>query len=65
MSFRTSDKLQRYEMVEFNPTDVIRLPGNNSSQIKTGYKFTITDRSDFFDYYNGYFMVTKELQKKS
>ena len=65
MAFRTSNKLQRYEMVEFNPTDIIRQPGNNDSQKKTGYKFTITDRSTFFDYFNGYFMVTKELQKKA
>ena len=65
MAFRTSDELQRYEMVEFNPIDIIRQPGNNNSQKKTGYKFAITDRSTFFDYFNGYFEVTKELQKKA
>ena len=64
MTFRTSDKLQRYEMVRFSLDNIIEQPGNNNSQKKTGYKFTITDRSSFFDYFNGYFEVSKELQKK-
>ena len=65
MTFRTSDKLQRYEMVRFSPDNIIEQPGNNNSQKKTGYKFTITDRSTLFDYFNGYFEVSKELQKKA
>ena len=65
MTFRTSEKLQRYEMVRFALDNIIEQPGNNNSQKKTGYKFTITDRSTFFDYFNGYFEVTKELQKKA
>ena len=65
MTFRISDKLQRYEMVRFSLDNIIEQPGNNNSQKKTGYKFTITDRSTFFDYFNGYFEVTKELQKKA
>jgi len=65
MSFRVSNKLQRYEMVRFSPENVIEQPGNNNLQKKTGYKFTITDRSSFFDYFNGYFEVTKELQKRA
>ena len=65
MAFKTSNELQRYEMVEFYPNDIIEQPGNNNSQKKTGYKFTINDRSTFFDYFNGYFEVTKELQKKA
>ena len=65
MTFRTSDKLQRYEMVRFSLDNIIEQPGNNNSQRKTGYKFTITDRSSIFDYFNGYFEVSKELQKKA
>ena len=65
MTFRISDKLQRYEMVRFSLDNIIEQPGNNNEQKKTGYKFTITDRSTFFDYFNGYFEVTKELQKKA
>ena len=52
-------------MVKFSPENIIEQPGNNNTQKKTGYKFTITDRSTFFDYFNGYFEVTKELQKKA
>ena len=65
MSFRTSDNLQRYEYVHFHLDNVIEQPANNQSQKKTGYRFTINDRSTFFDYFNGYFEVTKELQKKA
>ena len=65
MTFRTSDKLQRYEMVTFSLNNIIEKPGNNNYQKKTGYKFTITDRSTLFDFYNGYFVVSKELQKKA
>ena len=63
MSFRTSDNLQRYEYVRLHLDNVIDLPANNQSQKKTGYRFTINDRSTFFDFFNGYFEVTKELQK--
>jgi len=65
MSFRTSDKLQRYEKVRFSPDNLIEQPGNNGSQKKTSYKFTITDRSNFYDFFKGYFEVTFELQKKA
>ena len=65
MSFRTSENLQRYEYVRFHLDNVIEQPGNNQSQKKTGYRFTINDRSTFFDFFNGYFEVTKELQKKA
>ena len=41
----------------------IEQPANNQSQKKTGYRFTINDRSTMFDFFNGYFEVSKELQK--
>ena len=65
MSFRTSDKLQRYEKVRFSPNNLIEQPGNNNSQKKTSYNFTIPDRSNFYDFFKGYFEVTLELQKKA
>ena len=65
MSFRTSENLQRYEYVRFHLDNVIEQPANNQSQKKTAYRFTINDRSTFFDFFNGYFEVTKELQKKA
>ena len=63
MSFRTSENLQRYEYVRFHLDNVIEQPANNQSQKKTGYRFTINDRSTMFDFFNGYFEVTKQLEK--
>ena len=63
MSFRTSENLQRYEYVRFHLDNVIEQPANAAAQKKTGYRFTINDRSTMFDFFNGYFEVSKELQK--
>ena len=57
MSFRTSEFLQRNELVRFQLDDVIGAPENNQPQDKNGYKFTINDRSSFYDWYNAYFEV--------
>ena len=62
MAFRTSEYLQRNEQVRYHLDDVIRLPGNNQHQVKNGYKFTINDRSSFYDWYNAYFEVQFQLQ---
>ena len=63
MSFRSSENLQRYELVRFQLDDVIRIPANNQHQDKNGYKFTINDRSSYYDWYNAYFEVQFQLQK--
>ena len=63
MAFGTSEYLQRKEYVRFQLDDVIRAPSNNHHQEKNGYKFTINDRSSFFDWYNGFFKVRMQLQK--
>ena len=63
MSFRSSEYLQRYELVRYQLDDVIRLPANGQHQQKTGYKFTINDRSSFYDWYNAYFEVQFQVQK--
>ena len=65
MSFRSSELLQRTELVRFQLDDVIRLPGNNQNQLKNGYKFTVNDRSTFFDWYNSFFEVQFQVQKKA
>ena len=65
MTFRNSDNLQRYEYVRFHLDNVIEQPANNQSQKKTSYRYTINDRSTFFDFFNGYFEVTKQLQKRA
>ena len=63
MAFRSSEYLQRNELVRYQLDDVIRLPGNTQHQVKNGYKFTINDRSSFYDWYNAYFEVQFQLQK--
>ena len=62
MAFRSSEYLQRNELVRYQLDDVIRSPGNNQRQVKNGYKFTINDRSSFYDWYNAYFEVQFQLQ---
>ena len=63
MTFRTSEYLQRYELVRYQLDDVIRIPANGQHQQKTGYKFAINDRSSHYDWYNAYFEVQFQLQK--
>ena len=63
MAFRTSEYLQRYEMIRYQLDDVIRPPANGQHQQKNGYKFTINDRSSFYDWYNAYFEVQFRLNK--
>ena len=63
MAFRTSEFLQRNELVRFQLDDVIRAPGNGQHQEKNGYTFTINDRSSFYDWYNAYFEVQFQVQK--
>ena len=62
MAFRSREYLQRNELVRYQLDDIIRSPGNNQHQVKNGYKFTINDRSSFYDWYNAYFEVQFQLQ---
>ena len=62
MAFRTSEFLQRNELVRYQLDNVIRAPANGENQQKSGYKFTINDRSSFYDWYNAYFEVQFQLQ---
>ena len=50
-------------MVRFQLDDVIRAPAAGQHQVKNGYKFTINERSAFYDWYNAYFEVQFKLQK--
>ena len=63
MAFRSNEYLQRNELVRFQLDDTIRAPANGQHQQKNGYKFTINDRSAFYDWYNAYFEVQFQLQK--
>ena len=63
MSFRSNEYIQRYELVRYQLNDVLRTPANGQHQAKNGYKFTINDRSSFYDWYNAFFEVQFKLQK--
>ena len=54
--------MQRNELVRYQLDDVIRLPIDGQHQTKNGYKFTINDRSAFYDWYDAYFDVQFQLQ---
>ena len=62
MAFRSSKMLQRNELVRYQLDDAIRAPANGQHQDKNGYKFTINDRSAFYDRYNAHFEVQFQLQ---
>ena len=50
MSSRAKEFLERNELIRFQLDNAIRLPANNQHQEKTRYKFTINDRSSFYDW---------------
>lgn len=56
MAFRSSENVQRSELVRFQLDDVIWIPANGQRQVKNGYKFTINDQSAFYDWYNAFFL---------
>ena len=62
MAFRTSEYLQRNELVRYQLDNVILIPADGQHQQKSGYKFTINDRSSFYNWYNAYFEVQFQLQ---
>ena len=63
MRFRSSEYIQRHEIVRFQVDDVIRAPADGQHQLKNGFKFTINNRSSFCDWYNAYFEVQFQIQK--
>ena len=49
--------MEKTEFVRIGLDKSITIPGNNQHQAKTGYKFTVTDRDNWFDWYNAFFRV--------
>ena len=52
--FRNHRYLEKTEFVRIGLDKPISIPGNNQHQTKTNYKFTVTDRDNWFDWYNAY-----------
>ena len=55
--FRSQPYLENTKYVQINLDTPITLPGNNQTQTKSGYKFTLKDRDNFYAWYNAYFRV--------
>ena len=55
--FRTPPYLEKTAYVQVNLDTPLTFPGNDQKQKKSGYKFTSTDRDNFYDWYNAYFRV--------
>ncbi|KAL9954528.1 hypothetical protein ACROYT_G042078 [Oculina patagonica] len=52
--FRSGKFLEKTEFVRFALDKPISIPGNAQHQTKTGYKFSVTDRDNWFDWYDAY-----------
>ncbi|KAL9962242.1 hypothetical protein ACROYT_G031324 [Oculina patagonica] len=52
--FRSGKFLEKTEFMRFGLDKPITIPGNNQLQAKSGYKFSVTDRDNWFDWYNAY-----------
>ena len=63
MAFRDSQHCERYEYVSVDLQNPIKIPANNSNQVKTDYKFTVdsTHESNPMDWYNAYFELDLKI----
>ena len=55
--FRSNQYCSRYEETPIQLDTSLTLPQNGDIQTNGGYKFTINDRSSYFDWFNGFFEV--------
>ena len=55
--FRSNQYCSRYEETPIQLDTPLTSPGNGATQNKSGYQFTVIDRSSFFDWFNGFFEV--------
>ena len=65
MAFRSPENVQRNELVRFDLDSVIRAPANNLEQQKNGYKFTVENRGNFFDWFNAFFEIQYKMDLKA
>jgi len=62
--FRSQPYLENTSYVQINLDTPLTLPANNQFQTKTGYKFTVRDRDNFYDWCNAYLRVDFKFEKK-
>ena len=58
--FRSHKHLEKTEFVRIGLDKPLTIPGNDQHQVKNNYKFTVTDRDNWFDWYNAYFRATAD-----
>ena len=63
--FRSKPYLDETKYVRINLNTPIVLPANNQYQTKNDYKFDVTDRDNFYDWYKGYFRVDYKFETKA
>ena len=63
--FRSQPYLENTIYDQIRLDTPIELPQNNQFQTKRGYKFTIKDRNNFYDWYNVYFHVNHKFEAKA
>ena len=63
--FRSKPYLEETKYVQINLNTPLTFPGNNQFQTKTGNKFTVRDRDNFYDWYNAYFRVDFKFEAKA
>ena len=63
--FRSQPYLENVSYVRFNLDTPITLPANNQFQKKTGYKFSVRDRDNFYDWYDAYLRVNFKFEAKA
>ena len=63
--FRSKPYLENTSYVQIRLDTPIELPQNNQFQTKRGYKFTLKDGNNFYDWYNAYFRVNYKFEAKA
>ena len=63
--FRSKPYLEETKYVQIELNTPLTFPGNNQFQTKTGNKFTVNDRDNFYDWYNAYFRVDFKFEAKA
>ena len=61
--FRTNQHCSRYEETPIQLDTPIIIPRDDVNQNKSGYQFTVNDRSSYFDWFNGFFEVKFSVKK--
>ena len=61
--FRSNQYCSRYEETPIQLDTPIIILGNNVNQNKSGYQFTVNDRSSYFDWFNGFFEVKFSIKQ--